>query len=544
MERQRMLLIVSVVVIVTTLLAACGPAPTPTPLPPTPVLPTPTARVVVVTATPAPTPLPTATPGPKKGAVLIFGKAQEAVGLDPHLVTAAASFEIINRVYEPLVLMDEKYAPIPALAEKWESPSDTTFIFTLRKGVKFHNGREMKAADVKYSYERILNPATKSPWASQLAPILAIETPDDYTVKLTLKQPYGALMSTLASAWAAIVPKEEVEKAGDLQKTMVGTGAFMLDKWEKDVQTVLKAFPDYWQKGKPLLGGITYKIMPDEAARLAAVRTGEIQMTRLSSATATGLAARSEGVKVASQATSDYYLLGLNTKRPPLDNVKVRQAISMAIDRKAILDSVAFGEGFVCGPIPSTLGDWAVSLDQLPYYKRDVEKAKALLKEAGLEKGFKLSITASPAYPEFISIALVIQRQLKDVGIEAVLDQVEWGTFITKWRERDFDSFVSYNASGNDPDRALWAALHSKGTVNAFQFSNADVDKLLDQGRVVVDRAKRIAVYKDAQIKIAEQAPLMFLYTRTEYVAYRDVVQAFKLNPVEPFRNIIDAWIK
>lgn len=491
---------------------------------------------VVITATPPPA------PQPKAGGTLIIGKGREAVGLDPHKVTAASSFQIIAQVYNQLIDLNDDYSPAPELAESWENPDDTTFIFHLRQGVKFHNGREMVAEDVKYSFERILNPDTASPWTSQLASIDSIETPDDYTVIIRLSEPYGAFMSTIASTWAAIVPQEAVEEFGDLQKNMVGTGPFMLEEYVPDTRTVLKAFKDYWG-GAPLLDGITYLIIPDEASRLAALRTGEIHMTAIADPTAVGLAARSPGVEVVSQPTTDYYLWGFNTQREPLNDVRVRQALSLAIDRQAVLDAVMFGEGLVSGPIVPTLGEWSLPIDELPFYEPDIEKAKQLLAEAGYPDGFDLTITASPAYPQFISIALVIQQQLKTIGVNATLDQVEWGTFVKKWVDRDFDTFVSYNGSGNDPDRALYPALVTGGSVNAFQFSDPEVDELLQKGRTTVDRAERIKIYHQAEKVIAEKVPFIFLFTRTEYIGLRDNVHGFQLSPVDTYRSLKQVWL-
>jgi len=498
---------------------------------------TPEVITEVVTATPEPE------AGPQKGGTLLIGKARESVGLDPHLVTARSSFEIIHQVYSQLIDLDDDYAPAPELAESWENPDDTTFIFHLRQGVKFHNGREVVAADVKYSYERITNPDVGSPWATQLELIDTIETPDDYTVVIKLKEPFGAFMSTIASAWAAIVPQEEVEANGDLQRVMVGTGPFMLDEYVEETRTVLKANPDYFD-GPPMVDGITYLIIPDEAARLAALRTGEIHLSAMADATSAGLAARSEGVSVVSQQTTDYYLLGINCQREPFTDVRVRQALSLVIDRQAVVNSVFFGEGMVSGPIVPTLGDWAVPLDELPYYEPDIEQAKALLAEAGYPDGFETTITASPRFPQFTSIALVLQNQLKKVGIQATLDQVEWGTFITKWKERDYDTFVSYNGSGNDPDRALYPMLHTGGSVNAFQFSDEGIDALLETARTTVDREERIAAYRQATLKIAEQVPLIFLNTRTEYVAVRDEVHDFVLSPVDTYRSLKTVWLE
>ncbi|HEV2109499.1 MAG TPA: ABC transporter substrate-binding protein [Thermomicrobiales bacterium] len=479
-----------------------------------------------------------ASPVTQPAGELTIGKAQEAVGLDPALVTAASSFQIIAPVYNQLVRFDANNQPQPALAESWENPDDTTFIFTLREGVTFHNGRAMTAEDVKYSLERIANPDTTSPWASQLEPVETIETPDDRTVRIALKQPYGPLLATLGSPWAAIVPREEVEKTGDLQSTMAGTGPFRLTEYTADTRTVMGANTAYWEAGLPKLEQLIWSILPDESSRLAAIRTGEIGLTSLADAASVDLASQSEGVQVINQETTDYYLLGLNTKEPPFDNVAVRQAISLAVDRQAILDTIFFGRGSITGPIVPTLGDWGIPVDQLPLYGRDLDRARDLLAEAGVADGFEMDIVASPLYPEFINIALVLQQQLQEVGITANLDQVEWGTFIERWRARDFQSFVSFNGSGNDPDRALYPAFHTDGSVNAFQFSDQEVDELLEQGRTTLDPAQRQEIYRQAEQKIAEAAPAIFISTRLAYFAHRDDVQGFNPNPINTWDTL------
>lgn len=475
-----------------------------------------------------------ATPAAARSGTLLFGKPQEAVGLDPAMVTAASSFQITAPVYEQLVAFDANNEPQPELATSWENPDDTTFVFHLREGVTFHDGRPLTAADVKYSFDRILDPDNASPWLSQFEPIESIEVIDDLTVQLNLRQAYGPLLATLGSPYAAIVPEGEA----DLQSTMIGTGPFALETYTQDVETVLTANDAYWEEGVPRLEGITYRILPDEAARLAAIRTGEINLTSLANPTAVSLASREEGVQVVSQETTDYYLLGFNTEQAPLDDVRVRQAISLAVDRQALLDAVFFGEGQLTGPIVPTLGDWATPLDQLPFFAPDPARAAELLAEAGLEGGFELSIMASPLYPEFISIALVLQSQLQAAGITVMLDQVEWGTFIERWRERDFSAFVSFNGSGNDPDRALFPAFSTGGSVNAFQFSDPEVDRLLEEARATFDVDQRRELYQQVEQMIAEAAPALFLSTRMAYYALGDNVQGFEPNPIDTWSTL------
>ena len=466
-----------------------------------------------------------ASPAPATDATgtLIIGKSEEAVGWDPAMVTAASSFELIAAVYETLLIFDDNGDPMGILAESWDQPDDTTYVFTLKDGVTFHNGQPLTAEDVKFTFERIMDPEGGSPWTSQFEPVESVEATDDRTVTFTMKESYGPFLATLSSNYAAILPNSPDT---DFQTEMIGTGAFMMESYTQDTETVLAAFPDYHVEGQPKVAKIQYKILPDEPARLAAVRTGEIHLTSLVDPISIDTARGDSAVTVIDHDTTDYFLLGFNCKEAPFDDVKVRQALSMAIDRQAIIDSVFFGAGQVSGPIVPTLGDWANPVEDLPNYGVDLDGAKALLEEAGASD-LTFSITVGADRTEFVNIALVIQDQLKEIGVTVELDQVEWGTFIDKWIARDFQSFVSYNGSGNDPDRALYPALHTGGSVNAFQFSDEQVDQLLEQGRSQTDHEERKATYQEVEKLIAEQAPLIFICTRVGHFATATGVEGF-----------------
>jgi peptide/nickel transport system substrate-binding protein len=465
---------------------------------------------------------------------LVIGKGQEAVGFDPAVVTAASSFDLINVVYERLVEFDDAGEPQPMLAESWDTPDDLTYVFTLRQGVTFHNGQALTADDVKFTFDRIKDEATASPRVAQFTSVDAIEATDGRTVTFRLNAPYGPFLATLASGYASIVPADDTI---DLQATMVGTGPFMLESWKQDTETVLAAHTGYWQSGEPLLSTLRYRIMPEESARLAAIRTGEIQLTAIADPLTVESARQSEGVQVLEQDTTDYYLLGLNCAEAPFDNPKVRQALSLAIDRQAIVDAVFFGKGQVSGPIVPTMGDWAQPIQQLPNYTVDRDKAKALLEEANA-RDLSFKILVGSLYPEFQNIALVIKDQLAEIGVTADLEPVEWGTFIDRWIARDFKSFVSYNTSGNDPDGALYSAFLTDGGTNAFQFSDEEVDRLLESGRTTTDTEARKSIYQNVEVALAEEAPVIFICTRVGYFALRDQVRGFQPSPAQTWSTL------
>ena len=458
------------------------------------------------------------------GGTLVIGKSAEAVGYDPALVTATSSFEILSVVYNRLISFDENGDPQPELAESWELVDDLTWSFTLRDGVTFHDGQPLTADDVKFTFDRIKDPATASTWTSLLEPVDSIESDGALGVTFKMATPYGPFLSALTSGAAAILPKRD--EPIDFATTLVGTNAFQVESITADTETVLAKFDGYWEEGLPLLDSISYRILPDEAGRLAAIRTGDVQLTTLTDPVSVDSASTSDGVVTISQETTDYYLLGFNCAVAPFDNVQVRQALSQAIDRQAIIDAVFFGKGQVSGPIVPTMGDWALPLDDLPFYTYDPEAAKALLEEAGItDLSFKILVGQSRQ--EFVNIALVIQDQLKEIGVTADLDQVEWGTFVDRWVDRDFESFVSYNGSGDDPDRALYAALVTDGSTNAFQFSDETVDSLLEEGRTTADKEARLPIYNEVEVALATAAPLIFISTRVGDFAVRDTVEGF-----------------
>jgi peptide/nickel transport system substrate-binding protein len=455
---------------------------------------------------------------------LVIGKGQAAVGFDPALVTASSSLDLISVIYERLVAFDETGQPQPVLAASWETPDDLTYTFTLRQGVTFHNGKALTAEDVKRTFDRIRAVTTESPWASQFATVDEVEVVDSRTVAFHLNAPYGPFLATLSSAYASIVPAGD---AIDLAETMVGTGPFALERHTPDVETVMVANAAYWQAGVPLLASVRWRVLPEESARLDAIRTGEIHLTPIADPLTVQSAEQSERVEVLEQDTTDYYLLGLNCAEPPFDDPKVRRALSLAIDRQAIVDGVLSGYGQVTGPIVPTMGDWAQPVEQLPTYNVDREKATALLEETGASD-LSFTILVGSLYREFAGIAAAIRDQLAEIGVTVELEPVEWGTFLDRWFARDFQSFVSYNASGNDPDSALYPAFHTDGSVNAYQFSDEEIDRLLESGRTMTDPESRRSVYQNLEIALAEEAPAVFIATRVAFFAERDSVEGFQ----------------
>ena len=460
--------------------------------------------------------------------VLTIGVDQEAVGLDPHIVTAFSSHRRLDLMYNRLVRLDENLSVVPDLAESWEIPDNRTYIFHLRKGVLFHNGRELTAEDVKYSLERILDPKTASPGRSFIALIQTIDVVDKYTVKLTLSSPLASLLDSLTSNNLSIVPREAVEEHGNLQKVAVGTGPFMLQEWIPDNSMTLVKNPNFFIPGAPLIDKVIFRVIPEAGSLLAGIRSGELDLAAINEGAIIRQAANDSRVTVMNKPGINVRTFGFNTTRKPFDDVRVRQALALAIDRKEILAMAEFGMGQATGPIPVAAKEWALPLSDLPFSAPDYAKAKQLLAEAGYPQGFTFKIVCSSTYEGGLAVAQVIQNQLKNIGVTAELEVVEWGVYIDRWVKRDFDSMVELRGGSGEPDRFLYRTLHSTGGVNNFMFKDAEADRLMDLGRSQTVPAERKATYHALQRVLTEKAPVIFLYCPNENHVLGPRVKGFK----------------
>ncbi|WP_126424957.1 ABC transporter substrate-binding protein [Brevibacillus marinus] len=461
------------------------------------------------------------TAGPSE---LIVGAEQEPVGFDPHKVPAASSVRIYALVYDSLTKLDENLNVVPGLASEWSFSDDgKTITFKLRKGVTFHNGREMTAEDVKYSFERILNPDTGSIAKSYFSSIETIETPDPYTVVFKLKYPDSAFIANSSSAYASIVAKE----VGDLNKEAVGTGPFMLDTVESGQYVLLKKNPNYFIEGQPGVDAIKFQIMKDEAERLAALRAGRIDIAQVSADFAKVLK-DAPGITVKSYQSMEYSYLGINVKQQPFDDPRVRQAISYAVDRSAIVEVVWKGEASLTGPIAPAQTAWALDTSRYPSYQTNVEKAKELLKEAGYPNGFETVLETASTYPDMVETAQVLQQQLQQIGIKTTINQLEWGNYIERWKSKEMSLLVGRNTSGIDPDRSMRFFFHTEGSANVWNYSNPQYDQLVQKALEATDPAERKSLYEEAQILLVEDAPNLFLASPKNFYAVSEKVVGFE----------------
>ncbi len=454
--------------------------------------------------------------------------SQSPAGLDPHIITAFASFEIVNgTIYEGLTAVDKDLRVAPALAESWTvAPDGKTYTFKLRSNVTFHDGTPMTAEDVASSIRRVQSKDIASPLASRVAVVDSVTATDPQTVEMKLKEPSAPLLTSLATIM--IVPKSMEANKDALQKTPVGTGPFKFQEWQPNGYVLLTRHDKYWQQGAPKLAGLKFNIVPESATRQVGLTNGQYALLpNIDAATALQLKGK-PGVKLTETLELAYTLIGLNTSKPPFDNPKVREAVNYAINRDEVIQAALFGAGVPGGPLSPALKAWAVDVKQYPCYKPDTAKAQALLKEAGVTTPVAVTMSVLPRQ-DIKDIAQVVQEQLNKAGFKVELKNQELGQFVQDWRNSNFDLFASTNAGSADPDDYFYRTFRTGGSTNVFKYSNPEVDALLDKARTLQDQAQRKAAYDEVQTKLACQGPVAHLAYSTLFSASRPNLQGYDI---------------
>ncbi|CEG25783.1 glutathione ABC transporter substrate-binding protein [Bacillus sp. B-jedd] len=445
---------------------------------------------------------------PKEGGTLTVVRLSDATKLDPHFITDIPSANIVyQKVYEGLVEPDKDFKIQPLLAKDWKVINDTTWEFHLQQGVKFHDGEAFNAEAVKKTFDRLLDPKTGSPQREKFSMIKEVKVVDDYTVQLILDYPYAPLLSILASNEGSIIsPKAIAENPEKLAEHPVGTGPFVFEEWKTGQEISLKKNPDYWGK-KPNIDKVVFKVVPEDATRLAMIETGEAQINDQVPVTEIDRINASDTMELYRTEGLAVEYLGFNTKKKPLDDVRVRKAISHAIEREAIIEGVYNNVG--------TLANVAMSpkvfgySDKVKPYDYNLNEAKKLLKEAGYEKGLQLNLLTSDR-KERINMAEVIQSQLKGIGIDVKIQVMEYGAYIGMIEKGEHDILLGGwgNATG-DGDYNQYNLFHSASQGppgNHFYYSNPEVDKMIEAARKETDEQKRLKIYEEVMQKEIDDA--------------------------------------
>ncbi len=482
---------------------------------------------------------------PKRGGVLIVGRTTDTTSLEPHKDASAGRAWTTQLMYSYVVQTDKNLHIQPDLAEKWDiSPDGKTYTFSVRKGVTFHNGRELVATDIKYSLERILDPATAAYGRGFILSIDSIETPDPYTVKLNLKTADASLLASLASGFAGIVAKEEVEKAGGaLTKSDGGSGPFMLDELQQGQAVKLKRHPNYYLKDRPYLDGITFQLIPEESSIISQLRSGNVHFAVLNDNKNYDLVKDVANLTALRSPRQGFDYVNITNQHEPFGKLEVRQAMSWALDRREVLQAAHGGYGRLTAPIPPALVDYALDGESLPQYKPDLNKAKDLLAKAGLPNGFKTELQSPAGFPQLINTAQVVAGDLKKIGIDVELKQIEYGTWIKGFQNHEFIMTTNLTSGNADPDAVLYPRLSSKGA-NNNSWNDAEVDDLLVQGKTALDPQKRVEIYKKAQQVLIDKAPQLWTVSSDLIEVMKKNVKGYVSHPSGFTNGLVSTWLE
>lgn len=477
------------------------------------------------------TPVDSAEGEPRHGGRMISALDTNPVGIDPHLGASFAGQMVFENVYDGLFQFTPDLEAIPALAESYEIIDDLTYQFNLRDDVTFHNGRKFTAEDVKYSIERAADASRGSVRASWFTPVEEIEVVDDTTCIFHLSSPFAPLISYLAMPGAAIVAQEVAEEE-DLATVAVGTGPFMLDTFRNNEFVLLKRYEDHWREGIPYLDEHEIRITSDEQSRLAAVRAGEHDFSRMFDPQNAWLL-RDEGYKLFEGLTASRPLTLINCRREPLSDKRVRQALSYAIDRQEMMETTIFGDGVLTGYVPVADQVWGMSADEFESYTPDLDRARSLLAEAGYEDGLDLVLKASPQYAFDLSNAQIMQAQLQQVGVNIQIEQLEWGNLLEVYRNSyDYDLLNIILTHQPDPDGYLYDSFHSESTANSVGISDPELDELLIRGRTTADFDERKQIYDDVQRMLADDlVPALVTFNYNQYWPAQQHIHGYKVVP-------------
>ena len=459
---------------------------------------------------------------------LVVGMPGEPRSLDPQRTNDQPSARVMKQIYDTLLFQtSDLEVTTNGLVESYEIVSDTEFAFTLKEGVMFHNGEELTADDVRFTFERMRE--INAPGAFLVAALDRVEVTDDYNFTMHLSFPFGPFITHLAHPATAILNRSAVEAGGEeYARNPVGTGPFSFVEWRSGDSVTLQRYDDHF-RGPAESEGVLFRFITEDTQRTIALETREADIIYDVGPNDFDAVRELEGVtSFQTQGLTTFYM-GFNAQKEPFDDVRVRRAINLALDVEAATD-VAF-RGFATaakGPLAPTV---QFAHTELPGYGYEPEEARRLLAEAGYEDGFSTSIWTNDN-PVRIMYAEIFQEQLRAVGIEADIEIVEWAPYLDRTAQGEHDMFMlGWVAVTGDADYGLYSLFHSSewgDAGNRTFWGNDEVDRLLDEGKTNPNPEERREAYMEAQEIIFEEAPWVFLAFRDDLAATRDYVEGFE----------------
>jgi peptide/nickel transport system substrate-binding protein len=490
--------------------------------------------------------------GDAMGGTLIIARPTDAVGLDPKVETTSPGNWVMSNIYENLVKLDTDLTFQPALAESWEQVEPDRWRFYLREGVKFHDGTDFTADAVKFSIERIKNPDDPGRSASNLRPIVAVEVVDDYTVDIVTDGAYGPLLNIISLVYATgIVSPAAVEEFGeDFTRNPVGTGPFKFVEWRTNDQITIERNDDYW--GEPAsLDQVIYRVIPEESARMLALDTGEVHMAMAPAPSQLDIYRDDPNFTLYETPGVRVIYFGMMTARPPLDDLRVRQAMVYGFDKQAVLDNIVEGAGYPpTAYISPPVFGWT---DTSEYFRYDPELAASLLEEAGWvdsdgdgirdKDGESLSLLHFSPRGRYLKDAEsgeAFQAAMRELGVEVELQTMEWGTLFEQIRQPDLPAnffTLGWSTATGDADYTL-GPLFGSGSIppdgwNSFEYQNEAFDELVATAGTSTDQEERAALYAEALEILAQDAVIVPVFNTKETIVTTGDVSGFVQHPID-----------
>jgi len=476
-----------------------------------------------------------------EGGDLVLAVHSDASTLDPSGSNDVPSTNVQYNIFETLVKRDDDNNIVAGLAESWEAIDETTFEFKLRQGVTFHDGEDFNADAVKSSLDRILDPEVASSKFNTFSMITSVDIVDEYTVRIITEYPFSPIFTHLTHSGGAIISPKSVEadyaamnngedSGSVISVNPVGTGFFKFESWEPGAEIKLSRNEDYWGN-QANVETVTFRVIPESATRNSDLERGFVQIVDPVQPSEVESINNSDFAKVLQTPSTALTHLGFNTERAPFDNVKVRQAITMMVNKQEIIDGVY--EGFAIpaeGPLAPKSFGYDPDVEGIEY---NVEEAKKLMSEAGHADGFKATIWTNDN-PQRIDMAVILQDVLKELNIEITVEQMEFGAYLEKLRSGEHDMYMlSWSNSLADGDNGLYSLFHSivKGIPpNAVSYGTDVVDDLLNKGRQASEPEERASIYKEAQKALIEDAPMIYLNHPEYLTGVSNSITGFKID--------------
>lgn len=461
------------------------------------------------------------------------------VSLDPGKASAAPDFWILWAMFNGLTKFDKDMNIVPDLAESWQNPDPVTWVFKLRQGVKFHDGNEMTADDVKFTLDRVRDEAFGSPNRSKLASVEEIRVVDPYTVEIKTKQPFAPLLTYLTNTRSGtqIVSRKAVESGSqqDFAKRPIGTGAFKMVEWRPNEKVVLAAHKDYFVKDLPHLDMVEIPLIAEESTAVSALLANNVDLIGRLPFDQVQRLEKTPSVTVYKSPGMNCRYMALNLKRPPFDDVHFRRALSMGFDRNVILQAVLFGEGVPSqGNIPPSLS-WAFDTEKREVCTFNPGKAKAELAQSKYKTGAKAVVLTwgSSFWRRWGELFTAQVNQT--LGTNLTIEVSDANTANQRFLKGDYDALTWGYTGLTEADEYLSECFHTRGWRNTGGYSNPEADKLLDQARQELDRERRGKLYIQAERMLAEEVPAVFTFHANVHQAFSKRVQGYQGLPYEGF---------